>query len=100
MPAIVFLAIGGRVVRRRIDLELVSKPLTASRRACPGGINPPARRVLKLLLVGCLSLLLLVCGRAGLFAAEHVIHVSVDGMNASMMQQSIDAGDSPNLKRL
>jgi hypothetical protein len=42
----------------------------------------------------------------GLFAcvptsgAEYVIHISVDGLNAHMMQQVIDAGDAPTLKRL
>jgi hypothetical protein len=34
------------------------------------------------------------------WAAEYVIHISVDGLNASLMQQSIDAGTAPNFKRL
>lgn len=34
------------------------------------------------------------------FAAEHVIHISVDGLNASMMQELLDAGQAPNFKRL
>jgi predicted AlkP superfamily pyrophosphatase or phosphodiesterase len=32
-------------------------------------------------------------------AAEHVIHISVDGLNAAMMQELIDSGKAPNLKR-
>jgi predicted AlkP superfamily pyrophosphatase or phosphodiesterase len=32
-------------------------------------------------------------------AAEHVIHISVDGLNAAMMQEQIDSGKAPNLKR-
>jgi hypothetical protein len=40
------------------------------------------------------------CIAVSAFAADHVIHVSVDGLNASMMQQSIDAGSAPNFKRL
>ena len=39
-------------------------------------------------------------GGVGLFAAEYVIHISVDGLNASLMQQSIDDGTAPNFKRL
>jgi len=31
--------------------------------------------------------------------AEHVIHISVDGLNAQMMQQLIDEGRAPNFKR-
>jgi hypothetical protein len=34
------------------------------------------------------------------FGAEHVIHISVDGLNARMMQQLIDDGKAPNLKRM
>lgn len=34
------------------------------------------------------------------FAAEHVIHISVDGLNAAMVQQLIDQGKAPNLQRL
>ena len=34
------------------------------------------------------------------YAAEYVIHISVDGLNAEMMQQVIDAGNAPNFKRL
>ena len=34
------------------------------------------------------------------FAAEHVIHISVDGLNAQMLQQLIDDGKAPNFKRL
>lgn len=33
-------------------------------------------------------------------AAEYVIHISVDGLNAEYMQQLIDSGEAPNLKRL
>jgi predicted AlkP superfamily pyrophosphatase or phosphodiesterase len=33
------------------------------------------------------------------FAAEHVIHISVDGLNAALMQELIDSGKAPNLKR-
>jgi len=33
-------------------------------------------------------------------AAEHVIHISVDGLNASLLQSVIDAGDAENFKRL
>lgn len=32
-------------------------------------------------------------------AADHVIHISVDGLNARMMQEVIDAGQAPNFKR-
>jgi hypothetical protein len=32
-------------------------------------------------------------------AAEHVIHVSIDGLNASLMQEVIDSGKAPHLKR-
>ena len=33
-------------------------------------------------------------------AAKHVIHISVDGLNPQWMQQVIDAGKGPTLKRL
>ncbi|MEX0611557.1 MAG: alkaline phosphatase family protein [Pirellulales bacterium] len=33
-------------------------------------------------------------------AAEHVIQISVDGLNASMLQQFIDEGKAPSFKRL
>lgn len=33
------------------------------------------------------------------FAAEHVIHISVDGLNARVLQSQIDAGKAPNFKR-
>ena len=32
--------------------------------------------------------------------AEHVIHISVDGLNARLLQSAIDAGDAPTFKRL
>ncbi len=32
--------------------------------------------------------------------ADHVIHISVDGLNARLMQAAIDAGDAPTFKRL
>ncbi len=32
-------------------------------------------------------------------AAEYVIHISVDGLNDSMMQQLVDSGQAPNFKR-
>jgi hypothetical protein len=32
-------------------------------------------------------------------AAEHVIHISVDGLNAKLMQDFIDSGNGPNFKR-
>jgi hypothetical protein len=32
-------------------------------------------------------------------AAEYVIHISVDGLNAGVMQSLIDAGQAPNFKR-
>lgn len=31
--------------------------------------------------------------------AEHVIHISVDGLNAELLQQLIDSGHAPNFKR-
>jgi hypothetical protein len=34
------------------------------------------------------------------FGVEHVIHISVDGLNAQMMQQLIDDGKAPNFKRM
>jgi Type I phosphodiesterase / nucleotide pyrophosphatase len=33
-------------------------------------------------------------------AAEYVIHVSVDGLNARLMQEAVDAGHAPTFKRL
>lgn len=33
-------------------------------------------------------------------AADYVIHVSIDGLNANFMQEVIDAGKAPTLKRL
>ena len=33
-------------------------------------------------------------------AAEYVIHISVDGLNASMLQSVIEAGNAANFKRL
>ncbi len=36
---------------------------------------------------------------AASFGAEQVIHISVDGLNATMMQQLIDEGRAPNFKR-
>jgi hypothetical protein len=33
-------------------------------------------------------------------AAEHVVHISIDGCNAAMLKQLIDSGKGPNLKRL
>jgi hypothetical protein len=32
--------------------------------------------------------------------AEHVIHISVDGLNARLLQSAIEAGDAPTFKRL
>jgi hypothetical protein len=32
-------------------------------------------------------------------AADYVIHICVDGLNAAMMQELIDAGFAPNFKR-
>lgn len=36
---------------------------------------------------------------AASFAAEYVIHISVDALNAAMMQEAIDTGKAPNFKR-
>lgn len=33
------------------------------------------------------------------FAVDHVIHISVDGCNAGFLQELIDSGKAPNLKR-
>lgn len=33
-------------------------------------------------------------------AADYVIHISIDGLNAAIMQEVIDAGDAPTLRRL
>lgn len=33
-------------------------------------------------------------------AADHVIHISVDGLNARLLQAAIEAGDAPTFKRL
>jgi hypothetical protein len=51
-----------------------------------------------------LSLTLLVIAGfvrpANLVAAEHVIHISIDGLNPRWMQEVVDAGRAPTLKRL
>jgi hypothetical protein len=57
------------------------------------------RRIGVLICLG-LAIAFTALGRGGLSAAEHVIHISVDGLNASMLQESIDGGRSPNFKRL
>jgi predicted AlkP superfamily pyrophosphatase or phosphodiesterase len=44
--------------------------------------------------------LLVLCVAAQLRAAEHVIHISVDGLNSTILQSLIDAGQAPNFKRL
>lgn len=38
-------------------------------------------------------------GNASAHAAEYVVHISVDGLNARIMQSLIDAGQAPNFKR-
>lgn len=42
----------------------------------------------------------LVIASATCTAADHVIHISVDGLNPQWMQQVIDAGRAPTFKRL
>ncbi len=32
-------------------------------------------------------------------AAEYVVHISVDGLNAATLQSLIDSGEAPNFKR-
>jgi hypothetical protein len=54
----------------------------------------------RLVLLLCLTLAAAWSGLGHAFAADYVIHVSVDGLNASLMQKSIDAGTAPNFKRL
>jgi len=46
-----------------------------------------------------LSVCILLIGLTTSRAAEHVIHISVDGLNAAMMQQLIEEGKAPNFKR-
>ena len=46
-----------------------------------------------------LALLLSALYSAEAEAAEHVIHISVDGLNASVLQSLIDSGKAPNFKR-
>lgn len=43
---------------------------------------------------------LLLCTAARADAAEYVIHFSVDGLNSSILHSLIDAGHTPNFKRL
>jgi hypothetical protein len=50
-----------------------------------------------ILLVAICSLIAL--GGTSAEAAEYVIHISVDGLNARVIQSLIDAGEAPNFKR-
>ena len=42
----------------------------------------------------------LLLAASGARAADHVIHISVDGLNPQWMQQVIDAGRAPTFQRL
>jgi hypothetical protein len=54
------------------------------------------RRVaLVILLTGCVAAEVFTPS----YATEYVIHISVDGLNAALMQEFIDSGKGPNLKR-
>jgi hypothetical protein len=57
------------------------------------GIPRRAAFPLPIVLIG----VLLPCALRG---AEHVIHISVDGLNARLLQAAIDAGDAPTFKRM
>jgi len=57
------------------------------------------RRVLQTLsLLPTLALVVIVSHLA--HGAEHVIHISVDGLNSSLLKQLMDAGETPNFQRL
>jgi predicted AlkP superfamily pyrophosphatase or phosphodiesterase len=47
-----------------------------------------------------LSLLAGGFGTRHSYAAEHVIHISFDGLNAALLQHAIDTGQAPNFQRL
>ncbi len=47
-----------------------------------------------------IAAVLIVCGWSTAWCAEHVIHISVDGLNPEVLQSLIDAGQAPNFKRL
>lgn len=59
-----------------------------------GWSHPPKHRVRH-----ALAVVLVLNLAAGCFGAEHVIHISVDGLNAQLLQQLIDDGNAPNFKR-
>src|SRR3982751_2839549 len=54
-------------------------------------------RTMLFVIVAVLGLIALFALRAE--AAEHVIHISVDGLNSGVLQSLIDAGEAPNFKR-
>ena len=53
------------------------------------------------LIAGRVLIILVAAGRpvAPLLGAEHVIHISVDGLQPSYLQEIINAGNAPNFKR-
>ncbi len=53
-----------------------------------------------ILLLACLPATFVSLAPAGARAADHVIHISVDGLSAGFMQQLIEDDKAPNLKRL
>src|SRR5690242_16197030 len=63
--------------------------------SCDEGAPHRPRRIFPLAIV----LLFATIGSLQIRAAEFVIHISVDGLNASVLQSIVDAGLAPNFKR-
>ena len=50
-------------------------------------------------LISLSAFLLVAASSAGVYAADYVIHISVDGLNSRILQSLIDAGEAPTFKR-